>query len=431
MKSRKCTVIEGRALLAMSLLAHCHLAAGATQPLLPNPAPVVLTMNAADNQAFVAAVRAILAAPPPALAARLCLPLVSSPVLPMKVPLSVVPRRPMACAPLKPAEHAVVHVAVLRDGKFWRLFSTHPGRLDAATSLGSVAKSIGAVPLLALYGAKPDELWCVQAVANLKNADGFRGHALCDDPAAWVTAESALARSNNLAILWRLKQLPASALRESLEQAGVGNVSRQYHPAVALALGLVEYTPRQALECFDAMASGLAQRATIVQGAKAAASPTAHWCRAALATPRGQAFVSQLLAAPAGVNGTAAFLPAVFAGATELRAKTGTPSDSAGNDTGKVLVMSFKRGGHRYTALVAWLSPTPSTPLATRLEAADLVPLLRIVNSHIPSGASRAAAVSLSTPGGKTPSLHPHKAPCAPHLCNSSSPPSPPSLLRA
>ena len=267
------------------------------------------------------------------------------------------------------------------------------------------------VPLLAQHGAKPDEMWCVQAMANLQNAGGFRGHGRCDGPAAWVSATQALARSNNLAVLWRLKQLPAPALRKALQQTGIGNVPLDYHPAVAVAMGSLEYTPRQALECFDAMASGQAQRAAVVLGTKAVASPIARWCMAALATPNGRAFVSQLLAAPAGAHGTAAFLPGVFAGATELRAKTGTPSDGAGNDTGKVLVMSFRRGGHRYTALVAWLSPRPSIPLASRLDAADLLPVLRIVNAHTQDSAPGNAAKSLPRPGVDRPSRHQRKAP--------------------
>jgi hypothetical protein len=341
--------------------------------------PTQLTFSTHQNTAFGQAMQQALADLQHTLSQRLCMPLTAKPLAAVTPP---------ECPHQSQGNVAVLHAVVLRDGVFHRVFSTHSQLLEQPVSLGSVGKAVLAVPLLAHAGALAGEQWCVQAFGGFRNASGDMGHASCAETGAHVSASHAMATSDNLATIWRIRQLPAQQVRQQLQSVGISNVPGDYHPGIAAALGVVTYTPRQALECFDALLSGSAQRAALVSGSSAAASGLAQWCAAAVATQQGRVFVTQMLQAPTLTGGTASVLRHAMPGATALRAKTGTPANASAVGTGKVLLASFSREGRRYTVLLALLSPKAAVPISPSLAISDLRPFLEIINAHTTRAAS-------------------------------------------
>ena len=354
------------------------------------PDAVQLTFDLAGNEAFAEQIHAALTKTQRRMTGRLCHALGAD--------LPLTGSRPAGCESQARSDSAIVHAYVLRDGLIWRLYSSHPRMMEEPGSLGSVSKTLGAVPLLAKAGAQLGEQWCVHQFQGIANADGSTGYPDCRAAGARIGAVAALARSNNLATIWRLRELPEAQMRRDLLAAGVHNVPRDSSVAVAVALGVIEYTPRQALECFDALVAGQARRAAMVTQAVAAPSDFARWCASARSTPSSVAFVDGLLAAPADPGGTAAFLRGAIPGAAQLRAKTGTPSTASRLDTGKLLVASYQRGGHRYTFLLGLLAPKPSMPLSPKLNATDLLDLVKVINLHTPHQAERQAGTQSQTP---------------------------------
>lgn len=343
----------------------------------PMPPKVYLTLGVAANAEFGQGVQVQLAALQQRLAGRLCHPL----------SLPGPAKRPHFCE--GEDERAVVHVVVLKNGAIWRLASTHPAYLEQPAQIGSLAKALVAVPILARAGARTEEQWCVQAVAGIRNADGFGGHDQCSERGAMIDATFAMARSNNLATIWRLRQLSAGHVQRELDTAGIVAAPGRFHPGLAVALGMLEVTPRQALECFDGLARGQARRANITQNSQGAPTQMASWCAGATATPQGRAVVDGLLRAPASAGGTASFLPAMLPAAAQWRAKTGTPTDAAARATGKLLLFSLRHGGHLYTALLSVASPKPSWPLAEHLASSDLAGLVNVAVRAIAADGER------------------------------------------
>jgi hypothetical protein len=290
--------------------------------------------------------------------------------------------RPAVCPKDTDKAQAVLHAVVLRDGDIWKFFSTHPTLFEAPASLGSISKAVVGVPLLAHAHATSDERWCPKTFGGFRNADGSTGVGDCHDGHAEVPATLAIAKSNNLATIWRLRQLPVQATRDRLKLLGIANVPVDYHPGIAVALGVVEVSPRQTVECFDALASGNPRRAAIVQRATAKPSAYAQWCADAVRAPTGSHFVRTMLSAPAEVGGTARFLRSALPGSENLYAKTGTPANGQRMDTGKALVGSYSRQGHRYTFLLALLSSRADSPLAQQLNATDLRGFVDVINQH-------------------------------------------------
>jgi hypothetical protein len=334
---------------------------------------VQLTYGLRDNTAFGRAMLDQLQRSGEQMNGRLCIALTKG---------SALRTRPAVCPTDKDKAQAVLHAVVLRDGDIWRIFSTHPKLLETPVSLGSISKAVLGVPLLAHVHARSDERWCPQAFGGFRNADGSTGVVDCHGGHSELPATLAMAKSNNLATIWRLRQLPAQATREQLRPLGVANVPADYHPGVAVALGVVEVSPRQTLECFDALVSGNPRRAAMVQRATAKPSGYASWCAEAAGDPVGGQFVHTMLSAPADVGGTARFLRSALPGSDNLYAKTGTPANAQRLDTGKALVGSYSRQGHRYTFLVALLSSRTDSPLAQHLDAIDLRGFVDVINQH-------------------------------------------------
>ena len=335
--------------------------------------PVEVTVDTAANMRFSKAVNHTLLAMQSRMQDRLCHPLLPRVTLP--------PTRPAYCEGTveKGLPPAITQVVVLREGQIWRWAMSHPAQFEQRWPVGSLSKAIIALPLLAIDGARPDERWCPQAIDGLHNADGGAGVADCHISTAELSATAAMAKSNNLATIWRLKRVPLSHLRNELVKAGLQPTADQIHPAVAAALGMIELTPRQALECFDALASGQARRAAMTSHARAPASPFAQWCAKSATTPAARRFVLQMLTAPAVGGGTAAFVPGLRPNVGRVLAKTGTPTNDQGHATAKHLLTSFKHGGVRYTSLVSITAPKPAWPLGTALSAIDLKELVGVI----------------------------------------------------
>ena len=339
------------------------------QSVAAMPSAFKLNYDVAGNLGFAIDVVAALRTVQRSMAGELCLPLIADePIL----------LTPVACPAAEPGQRAIVTVAVLRDGVVARLYASHSETFERPLPLGSLSKAVVGVPLLAHAGARADERWCEQAYGGFRNSDGFQGVANCDRVAG-VPAPWALARSNNLATLWRLRRIAEAETRKVLNQAGVGNVGADYLPAVGVALGIVELSPRQALECLDALASGIAVRAAIVEDAIAPPTHLALWCAAAVSTPARRSFVETMLSAPRRRGGTAEFASALLPRGTKLLIKTGTPSNAERMDTGKALLGSFLSGGVRHTFLIAVLSPNPAAPLGRRLAGSHLAPVLEVI----------------------------------------------------
>lgn len=355
------------------------------------PGRIELTLDWQANAAFAARVDGALARLQQSLVGRLCHPITD-------VALAM---RPAFCA-ADPAG-AIVHVVVLRDSAFWRIYSTHPAGIEGPLPIGSLAKAVLVVPLLAKAGASADETWCEQALPGLRNADGSTGVTDCAARGPGIGAVRAIAKSNNLATVWRLRRIDTAQLQRELLLAEVRGIPAGVHPAIAATLGIVDLSPRQVLECFDALArAGDARRATIVQHARAAATPLATWCAGAASAAGGAVLVHRLLAAPAQPGGTAAFLPSLLPRASAWHAKTGTPTNDAGHDTAKLLLFSVAYGRATYTALVAIASPRPAWPLAASISSTELRGVANVVATEIAAG-SGSRSPSSGNPTKRTP----------------------------
>lgn len=306
-----------------------------------------------------------------------------------------------------PSANATFHVLMLRDGAFWRFASSYEPGIDKPLGLGSVSKAVLALPMLALTGARDDEWWCDHQGARRVGGEARGagpeeqddlGSTAAEDMAVRATTvavcptasrispQAAFAASRNAALIERMRQIPADLIRDNLATAQLQGATTIRHPAVAVPLGLVELTPRQAVECFDALATGQARRAALLRNAIAEPSAMARWCAQAVADPQRRSYVHTMLVAPGATGGTAAYatqsLPPAPKGTPAPLAKTGTPSDATRKDLGKTLLLSFEVGTHRYTVLIALVSPSPVMPMARRLPGDFLRPLVRLVGQH-------------------------------------------------
>lgn len=350
---------------------------GPAQPATGPVSAVRLTLDVQANAALAQEVRANLAALQAKLRGQLCYSLTKD------APLLQRPekchRGPEGHADLDSAL-AVVQVVVLRESLVHRLVVSHPAQFEQPWAVGSISKTVLAVPILARAGASEKEPWCIESLPGLRNANGSTGDSGCGGPnAQTISAASAIAHSNNLATIWRLRKLAAKEVTAELESAGLKRIPGDYHPGIAIALGMLELSPRQTLECFDALVSGSAKRAAITLYAKAAPSAMARWCEENTKAPAARAFTRAMLQAPGQAGGTANFIRSELKPALLLGSKTGTPTNDETQDTGKSIVFAFALPHGRYSALISIVSPRPSWPLGFNLVTKDLLPLVRAV----------------------------------------------------
>lgn len=371
--------------------------AGATRNPHWGSTPLELGYDAAANARFEQDVRGVLRTMAVNAVTPLCLPLTSEQESSKGGPAAATAKPAAGCDDKPPAAMAAtVHVMMLRDGAIWRIASSFAPGIDKPLVMGSTAKAVLALPVLALDNARADERWC-ERTSTLSTAED--AVAAIDDgrspdmpptpcpPGVNIAARKAFAESRNAALIDRMRGIPAEQIREHLASAQVQGAAELRHPAVMVPLGLVDLTPRQTVECFDALASGQSRRAAFLRRANAGASAMARWCAAAVSDPRRKAYVHTMLRAPAERGGTAEFatlaLSAGSGSTLTLLAKTGTPSDARRRDLGKTLLVSFETGGHRYTALLAVVSPSRAQALALRLPGDFLAPLLRLLAQQV------------------------------------------------
>lgn len=307
---------------------------------------------------------------------KLCIPLAGEKLV----------RKPRACPEQDNSQEVIVHAMILRDGVVWRFYSSHSWAYDRAQSFGSIAKVVPGLAYLAQQHAHTGERWCQKSFLTFQNADGFRGHSNCAHPDAHVTPIEAIAKSNNLAFRWRLAQEDQGQLRAVMSEMDIHGVDKDYDPAINVAFGHTGLSPRQILECFDALVSGTARRAAFIKDAAAPPSRIARWCAKSVSEPSRHQYVKTMLAAPSR-EGTSRHLQAMFPEGIVIHSKTGTPSITR-LDLGKALVATLQHGGHRYTFLAAALSPSPSAPLSPRLGSGDFSEIHRVISNHILGGES-------------------------------------------
>lgn len=360
---------------------------GAARPAAGSTAPVELGFDATANLGFANDVTRLLQRMAADERNQLCLQLPATSANAGPPPATRKP--PPDCGVLRsPVPAATVHIVMLRNGAIWRIASSFEPGIDRPLGLGSLAKAVLALPLLALDDGHVEEQWCESPIETAGGGEASApapATAECP-PGARIGARAAFAASRNGALIDRLRRIPADRIRDHLVTAQMRGGAALRHPAVAVPLGLIELTPRQALECFDALASGQARRAAFLRNPLAEATLMSRWCADVVSSPRRLAYVHAMLRAPGEADGTASFavqaLPTALRGGPVPLAKTGTPSDAERQDLGKTLLMSFLVGAHRYTALLAVVSPRPDAPLARRLPADFLLPLVRLVGQH-------------------------------------------------
>lgn len=288
---------------------------------------------------------------------------------------------------------------VLRDGDIARLVMRNGASLERPFPMGSITKLVLGVPALALENAAIDEHWCPRAVAGLRNASGFEGVTGCEQRADLLPARKAMATSDNLAWAWRLAQIAPERLGSHMRRAGVTLPDSQVAPAVAMALGMASLSPRQVLECHEALLTGRSRRASIVAVGTAEPMPIANWCATAAGRASRRGFVETMLHAPLGSGGTASFLPPMGQRVEWLSAKTGTATTDDTLDSAKVLLFSLRSNGHRYTVLIGLASPRPNWPFGKRVASAELRPLVESVLADIVTAPTpRATRESMRAP---------------------------------
>lgn len=335
-----------------------------TQPpsatFLETPSPIRLTYNVERNARFRDAVAVALRQVEGGLTGKLLLPL-----------------SPDAMVDPAGERRAIVHAAVLREGRVHALYSNWTAGFDRPISLGSVSKVMG---LLALAQLQPHLLnanWCRRAAFGLRNADGHRGFASCTRKATF-DADACFAASDNLATLSAFRYLDQAAFRTALTEAGVGNVPTDYMPAIAAAFGHLELSPLQTAEMFHALVTGQARRCAISQGALAHPSKLARWTAEVMSDPARASRVRQILAAPVRhALGTARHLRSELAGASVVCAKTGTAVNAESRVITKALALSFTQNTVPWTLLTVISSPRPSMPLGNELPTSAFAPLHR------------------------------------------------------
>lgn len=284
---------------------------------------------------------------------------------------------------------AQVQIYAAVNGHLIASYTTDGSALDRPTSAGSVAKMIG-LWLIARSGGSADEYWCPQAHAGIHNADGFAGVQTCTK-ASLVDAATAVATSNNLAMIWRISQLDASWVRRELASIGITNVPTDHHPAAAVATGVIESTPRLIVTLMSAVVNETLRHPvslTIQPHFSALAMSQFQALQLGLAEPGVRLYLQTLLRQPiAHSRGTARHMAGTLS--ANAIAKTGTPTSGDDETIGKFFAFATQRpDGEWGVGLVAVQSPTQAQMLGKKISGADFAPLHKV--------AARATLRSLS-----------------------------------
>lgn len=262
--------------------------------------------------------------------------------------------------------------------------------------IGSVAKILAAL-LLAHEGDTPDQRYCRQYFSGRLDSDGTTGFENCDSPGAMINAAEAIARSSNLAILWRLRQIP----RDKLSQLAGDfkfKLPTDIDPAYAIAFGLVQASPQQVHNLMHSVGRVVLDRGAAgprihvvhrldLSDDFAAPSVAASSLMTALpnylASESSRVYVREVLSAVLlHARGTMHFLRAYTPPGSEGEfsahiGKTGTPVGEGNKVSDKLVTGSLVKDGKYYSYLFMVRAANPGRiPLGRHLRADDFAPLL-------------------------------------------------------
>lgn len=285
--------------------------------------------------------------------------------------------------------------------------SSNDGRYNPDSEIrdvGSVSK-IAAAILLASEGDTPTQRYCRRRFGGRLDSDGTTGFDSCEAPGAMIEAREAFARSSNLAVLWRLRQIPKAKLQRLSADLGL-KLPADVDPAYALAFGQVKAAPRHihnlmhvagriVLDHSSSMRKPIhvVYRLDTTDGYQTIGSSEITAVRrlpAYLASGAAKAYVREALSAvlthPRGtLHFLQAYTPRGSQGAVSAHiGKTGTPVNQGNQVTDKIITGSVVRNGRYYSYLVMVRAPNPGKyPLGQRLLADHFAPLLTFLLDQI------------------------------------------------
>lgn len=262
------------------------------------------------------------------------------------------------------------------EGRLRRVYSSDSGLLWRwRTPVGSVAKLVAAVALAGRDG--PNVGYCAAPIAGLPGGTG----ANCADPAAWISAREAFARSSTTAIHWALRHRVSNGTLDrvwaALELPSFGETPI----ATAVTLGTFDLTPAEMLTLVRRIGGGIANetgsvpqptiiRTLVLDGPEVGTrAPTSKQAATSIMSRRAWTRVLDLLDGTTRPGGT---LPALSTVRDRIGgrmfAKTGTVS--VGGHTLVIhLAGAILQGGHPWPFVVTVGSPSSQVPLGTRLTA--------------------------------------------------------------
>jgi hypothetical protein len=269
--------------------------------------------------------------------------------------------------------------------------------------IGSVAKVLAAI-LLAREGDSPDQRYCRQSFDGRLDSDGTTGVESCTSPGAMIDAREAFARSSNLAVLWRLRQIPKEKLRGIITDFGFKSPTN-VDPAYAIAFGLIQAAPQQVHNLMHSLGRVVLGRgkagsrihvirhldlSEAIPASPAAESTIAVQLPAYLANDQARTYVRDVLAAvlshPAG---TMRFLRAYthLASHDAVSAhigKTGTPVGEGNLVSDKLVTGSLIQNGRYYSYLFLVRAANPGKlPLGRHLKADYFAPMITALLNEI------------------------------------------------
>lgn len=275
------------------------------------------------------------------------------------------------CADALMLDVAVLVAELLDDGQLVTraIYQSRAGLLVQDASVRSMASTTKAmmVPLLLSHGI--DRL-CRAATPDLRDFGGPAGGS-CSDQDNWMSIETALARSSNLAFFWGLRQIPDDAFIAWLDAFGFdikpGASLTELRRGVIIG-NLATITPDRLIRGFAAITSGQA-----VRGPDSVASLDLGEIYSGNVLARATA----VLSAPAQSGGTASALEPLLAeaGCDFITAKTGTADTNDGVARDRLLIAGTVCSGRRFFSFTLVGAPRVNLKLGRTVHGSDIVQL--------------------------------------------------------
>lgn len=287
----------------------------------------------------------------------------------------------------------VVAACADENGKLRRIYTSHQGLYWSRKSpLGSVAKIAAAVAL-----GRRDTPATGYCRAPMPGFPQLTEGKHCSSPGAWLSARDAIARSDNYAVNWALRNRASkSDLIDvaSVLQLPLGDVP----PSTALTFGTFELTPAEMMRLAGMVGGGLSgarQSHALPSVVKALTivEPGGRLVRSVIGpmgvveakavsrlfTPQVRSYVASVLEATSGDGGTLRRLKIVRKRiGVRLYAKTGTVSTAGVTRALHVLGIAADDAASS-SLLVSISAPSDGRPLGTRLTASALSPAVAAV----------------------------------------------------